>query len=357
MKYIVYQTINLINNKIYVGYHRTENPEIFDGYLGCGVKLSNPYFINNPRTPFQYALKKYGVTNFKRIVLASFNTVEEALNLEKEIVNIDFIKRKDTYNVALGGNAGQFLFPINQFDNTGKLIYKWDNMAIAAETLGVSHTSINNAKLYKGSCLGYFWSTEDTINPKEFSYHVGTKTYQYDIDGNLIGQYASITEAAKAVNDDDRAIHRAIKTGMKHRDYYWSFKLSEKYIPIKKVSLKGKTLYIYDLDGNFIKEVLVGQELKDFYKISHYGCLKQAIQNNRPYKNTQISFEKVDIMPKVIAFSDFNAKRIGRYSKEGKLLEEFNSIKAAVKKYGSGVNRVLLKRQETTKGYIFKYLD
>ena len=36
MKYIVYKTTNLINGKIYIGVHRT-NPDIFDGYIGCGV--------------------------------------------------------------------------------------------------------------------------------------------------------------------------------------------------------------------------------------------------------------------------------------------------------------------------------
>jgi hypothetical protein len=44
MKYIVYLTTNLeskINglNRIYVGVHETENPEVFDGYIGCGVKI------------------------------------------------------------------------------------------------------------------------------------------------------------------------------------------------------------------------------------------------------------------------------------------------------------------------------
>ncbi len=357
MKYIVYQTINLVNNKIYIGQHRTQNPDVFDGYIGCGVKLSNPYFINNPKTPFQYALKKYGVSNFKRTTISVFDTLEEALKLERELVNEDFIKRKDTYNVSLGGNTGNYFFPINQFDHTGKLIYKWDNMVLAAETLGVSHTSINNAKLHKGSCLGYFWSTEESINTKEYSYHVGTKTYQYNSEGILVGQYSSITEAAHAVNGDDRAIHRAIQTGMKHRDFYWSFKLSETYNPIKKVSLRGKTLYIYDLDGNFIKELEVGQELKDYYNITHYGCLKQAIQNNRPYKNTQISLEKVSKMEKATVFSDFDAKRVGRYSQDGELLQEFNSIKAAIREYGSGVNRVLSNKQKVTKGFIFRYLD
>ena len=30
MKYIVYQTINIKNNKIYIGVHKTENPDVFD---------------------------------------------------------------------------------------------------------------------------------------------------------------------------------------------------------------------------------------------------------------------------------------------------------------------------------------
>lgn len=37
MKYIVYKTTCLVNSKIYIGYHRTSNPEVFDGYLGCGL--------------------------------------------------------------------------------------------------------------------------------------------------------------------------------------------------------------------------------------------------------------------------------------------------------------------------------
>lgn len=39
MKYIVYLTTNLINRKIYVGVHKTENPDIFDGYLGNGLTI------------------------------------------------------------------------------------------------------------------------------------------------------------------------------------------------------------------------------------------------------------------------------------------------------------------------------
>lgn len=32
MKYIVYLTTNIVNNKIYVGVHGTKDPTVFDGY-------------------------------------------------------------------------------------------------------------------------------------------------------------------------------------------------------------------------------------------------------------------------------------------------------------------------------------
>jgi hypothetical protein len=122
MRYIVYQTINIVNNKIYIGVHKTTDPNIFDGYIGCGVLVNNPSSYMNPETPFQYAVKKYGTSSFKRITLKVCNTVEEALKIERELVNSDFIKRKDVYNATIGGNLGNYYFPINQFDLTGKLI-------------------------------------------------------------------------------------------------------------------------------------------------------------------------------------------------------------------------------------------
>ena len=38
MKYIVYQTVCKVNNKIYIGVHCTNNPNGFDGGFGAGVQ-------------------------------------------------------------------------------------------------------------------------------------------------------------------------------------------------------------------------------------------------------------------------------------------------------------------------------
>ena len=102
-KYIVYITTNIVNKKIYIGVHKTQHPYGYDKYLGCGVTTNRPSSYEKASTPFQYAVKKYGPKNFIRKTLMVLDTLEEALKYEALIVNETFIKREDTYNIALGG--------------------------------------------------------------------------------------------------------------------------------------------------------------------------------------------------------------------------------------------------------------
>lgn len=106
-KYIyTYQTLNKINGKTYIGYHRTNN--INDGYIGCGVR-SQSYAnsaVKKTNSAFIKAVVKYGYENFKLEILSFFDTVEEAINEEKFLVNNDWVKRSDTYNISIGGNGG-----------------------------------------------------------------------------------------------------------------------------------------------------------------------------------------------------------------------------------------------------------
>ena len=128
MKYIIYLTTNKINNKIYIGFHETEDPTVFDGYLGNGVNVKHPKSYNNPKTPFQSAVKKYGINNFHRQTLHVFDDKDEALKMEEFLVDLDFISRTDTYNITIGGGLPPDLSKtIYQFDLDGNLIKEWKN--------------------------------------------------------------------------------------------------------------------------------------------------------------------------------------------------------------------------------------
>jgi hypothetical protein len=110
--HILYETTNVINGKIYVGIHSTNN--IDDGYIGCGVyseKVAKKEAKRNSNIPFINAVNKYGYESFKRKVIADFENRHDLVNAEEFIVNEDFIDRCDTYNIALGGRCTLGMLP------------------------------------------------------------------------------------------------------------------------------------------------------------------------------------------------------------------------------------------------------
>lgn len=91
MYYTVYKVTNEVNKKYYTGCHRTKN--INDNYMGSGKTLL-------------LAQKKYGVKNFKKEILYVFDNAEDMYKKESEIVNEEFVKLENTYNIKIGGSGG-----------------------------------------------------------------------------------------------------------------------------------------------------------------------------------------------------------------------------------------------------------
>lgn len=92
MIWYCYETRNLINGKYYRGKSGSEDPEN-DGYLGSGPILKR-------------AISKYGRENFKKTILATFKTEEEAYEYERSIITLKEVQDPDCYNVILGGHGG-----------------------------------------------------------------------------------------------------------------------------------------------------------------------------------------------------------------------------------------------------------
>jgi hypothetical protein len=173
IKYIVYLTVNIANKKIYIGVHKT-NTEKFDGYIGCGVIITQPNTYKNSSTHFQYAVNKYGVDKFIRFTLYEFETEEEAYKMKEQLVTEEFVKRENTYNMMVGGR-----------------------------------NIINNQKV---------------------------KVYMYDLDGNYIKEFESVNDAGKYLNHKNGSrVSKAARLGQRCEIYQFSY---EKLPFMKKFKTK-----------------------------------------------------------------------------------------------------------------------
>ena len=127
--WILYQTTNLVNGKIYIGVHKVANTAKSRKYLGSGDGL-------------RAAINKHGRENFTRATLAEFSCADDAYKAEEEMVNKEFISREDIYNMKIGGRGCKGLAlteehkaKISAF-NKGKVITQETKAKIAAAKKG-----------------------------------------------------------------------------------------------------------------------------------------------------------------------------------------------------------------------------
>lgn len=94
MVFYLYKITNKINGHYYYG-RRVYNGEKAeeDPYFGSGKRL-------------KLAIKKHGVHNFFKEIVALFDTEEDLINAEKLLVNEQVVKDPNCYNLALGGHGG-----------------------------------------------------------------------------------------------------------------------------------------------------------------------------------------------------------------------------------------------------------
>ena len=211
MIWIVYKTINKINNKIYIGVHKQVN-EDFDGYIGCGVYKNDKSTYSQPKTHFQYAVKKYGIKNFIRTTIKIFDNEEDAYKLEAEIVTEEFIKREDTYNLVLGGrDTSQFMVKVYMYDLDGNFEMEFESLIAAAKYLNPKATGgghLPRAIKKRHQFLGHQFSYEkvDNIGPikamknrlKVEKPYSGGRVGRFDSNGILLETFETMTDCVKA---------------------------------------------------------------------------------------------------------------------------------------------------------------
>ena len=167
MFYTVYKITNLVNNKIYVGVHRTKDLE--DNYMGSGVLIKK-------------AIEKYGRDNFIREYIAIFDNPDDMFKMETEIVNEDFIKQNDTYNISIGGKGNFTEVALDRALDRIKWLYENDkNWVIDITKKRIESNYKNNGSIAFKNFLGKNHSdnTKKIIGEKNSVHQKGSKNSQF----------------------------------------------------------------------------------------------------------------------------------------------------------------------------------
>jgi hypothetical protein len=142
-----------------------------DEYLGSGKYLKR-------------AVAKYGRDNFRKDIIAVFETAEEMFALEAKIVNSQFVSSKDTYNMKLGGSGG------------------YDHIWRAGLTTSIE--KLNSGRVYKiknDPAYREFWK-EHTRRTGKRAQELGVGIHAIPIDERKRLQKIAIT---KALEPESRA--------------------------------------------------------------------------------------------------------------------------------------------------------
>lgn len=239
---IIYKTTNLINDKFYIGKDVKNKAD----YLGSGKAL-------------KHAIDKYGKENFKKEILEVCSSLDELDEREKFWIN-ELNALTEGYNMTEGGTGGDTWTnsDLKTHWNVGKTPWNKNKINVYTEE---TRNKISNSKkkLYEEhpekkinsgtflsgeyhrefgkkqnknrinkrvntlTSLGVYDKLKDTM--KGNNYAKQTPIKQFDLDGNLINEYNSVTEAANTIGIPRHRIYFVLRGKQKQTNgYTFSYK-------------------------------------------------------------------------------------------------------------------------------------
>lgn len=230
--------------------------------------------------------------------------------------------------------------------------------------------------------IAFYKSNRKRYNSPSFGYNATdggdsyggnhTEILQYDLEGNFIKKWYSITEAAEANNLSPRTIQGNL-AGIAGRagQYMWCY--DEENAPEKIMSYKEKmgrvkpekepykwevSVAQYDLKGNLVK---VWDSVKEAGKVYGADANISKCANGKAQTAYNFIWRKVEgeVEQKIkVGKLNNTLKRVAQYDKNGKYLRSYETITEASKETkvnGSHISGVCKGKRNTAGGYIWRY--
>lgn len=206
----------------------------------------------------------------------------------------------------------------------------------------------------------------DGINGKIYSYeeklnwYNAIKVYQFDLNGNFICEYKTITDCAKKLNISHSSIYYGIiGKNLTSNGYFFVKNKSEIQDKLQKYNSIQTRYELYDLYGNLIdvsnsisnlnKKYKFTQKLTEFSKRLNNGIIPKSIS-----KKYFIKFPNFNL--KIMLNSLYRYKIINKKTKEIKKFIFIKDISLFLKCSDSIIIDCLSKIKKSAKGWSIKYI-
>lgn len=284
--YLIYCYTNKKNDKKYIGLTSRSIEEREASHISESKNKTNKCY----NTPFKRAIRKYGIEGFKRDIICTADTLEEACKLEKYYIKKykTYYKYKNSngYNATIGGELIQCPKDrvIQISTETLEIICVWDSVAIAEKELEISiYDAVNN---YSTTANNSYWIYERNFNIETYKHDIMiTKNYicQISRERKLIKIWKGPKEASIKLGISQGNISMCC-IGLREttNDNYWCY--YKDYIidnyPIKKLGNNKKSVIQFSKNGEIIKVWESLTDAADMLKIS-VGEISRACKNHK----------------------------------------------------------------------------
>ena len=267
---------------------------------------------------------------------------------------------------------------IYQYDLNGNFIAEYESIREAMDL-----TKINRKNIIE-CCEGlsitkrnFYWSykyymklPKEIIQRNEKNLFVNNlkKVYQYNLDGDFIKEFKSMSEIKKKYKTRSLSNHLNKNSPKRIGEFRYSYEKKDnigKYRNYTLISIKNqKPVIQYDLNGKFIKLFdTIREAQKELNIKGGIGscCLKRPKYYTaggfmwRYYNGSLKDLSKDDIM---VIPKSYNERLVNQYNLNGKFIKSFNSIREAQKEtYIKTIYDCVSGKQATAGGFVWKYKE
>jgi group I intron endonuclease len=198
--YVIYKAQNKLTSEVYIGATTISMEERKKDHLKKSKKGKS--------YAFQNAIATHGPDAFRWEKVDYATTIDELAQKEKAYI-LKYNSKEDGYNQSEGGEIQKSVY---QYDvSTGILINKYSSLSVAGATVNLTKQELSKVCLSVNKLSnGFVWTYSSTF-PTDLKDHRKKVVQQFSLEGTLINEFKSVSEAAKLTGCNKTSIAKVCR--------------------------------------------------------------------------------------------------------------------------------------------------